>query len=61
MSAVTHDVVLKPKAGKKRKKGTAALRALRKALARRKLEQIRDEELLQEQIYDVFEIKDDTG
>lgn len=61
MSAVTHDVVLKPKADKKRKKGTAALRALRRALARRKLEQIRDEELLQEQIYDVFEDKGDSG
>ncbi len=61
MSAVTHDVVLKPGAVKKRKKGTAALRALRRALARRKLEQIRDEELLQEQIYDVFEDREDSG
>jgi hypothetical protein len=55
MSAVTHDVVLNPKKGKKRNKGVAALRKLRRALARRKLEEMRDEELLQEQIYDVFE------
>ena len=61
MSAVTHDVVLKPKAGKKRNKGVAALRTLRRALARRKLEQMRDEELLKEQIYDVFEDVDDSG
>ena len=55
MSAVTHDVVLKPRKGKKRNKGVAALRKLRRALARKKLEEMRDEELLQEQIYDVFE------
>ena len=55
MSAVIHDVVLKPKAKKKRNKGNKALRSLRRAMARRKLEQMRDEELLQEQIYDVFE------
>ena len=60
MSAVTHDVVLKPKKGKKRNKGVAALRTLRRALARRKLEQMRDEELLREQIYDVFEDVDDS-
>ena len=60
MSAVTHDVVLKPKRGKKRNKGVAALRTLRRALARRKLEQMRDEELLKEQIYDVFEDVDDS-
>ena len=55
MSAVIHDAVLKPKAEKKRNKGSKALRALRRALARRKLEQMRDEKLLEEQIYDVFE------
>jgi len=60
MSTVTHDVVLKPKARKKRNKGVAALRAIRRALARRKLEQMRDEELLKEQIYDVFEDTDDS-
>jgi len=61
MSAVTHDVVLKPATDKKRKKGAVALRALRRALARRKLEQMRDEELLREQIYDVFEDGEDPG
>jgi hypothetical protein len=58
MSAVTHDVISKRKPRKKRRKGEAALRSLRRALARRKLEQMRDEEILHEQIYDVFE--DDT-
>ncbi len=55
MSAVVHDVILKPKTGKKRSKANKALRAVRRALARRKLEQMRDDQLLQEQIYDVFE------
>ena len=55
MSAVIHDAALKPKAGKKRNKAGKALRAIRRALARRKLEQMRDEKLLEEQIYDVFE------
>ena len=55
MSAVTHDVVLKRKPRKKRGKGEAALRSLRRAMARRKLEQMREDEILQEQIYDVFE------
>lgn len=55
MSAVTHEGVFKKrKTGKRRRKGAAALKALRKALARRKLEEMRDEELLKEQIYDVF-------
>jgi hypothetical protein len=58
MSAVTHDVIPKRKPRKKRRKGEAALRSLRRALARRKLEQMREEEILHEQIYDVFE--DDT-
>ena len=61
MSVVTHDTVLKRKPRKKRKKrgkGEAAMRTLRRALARRTLEQMRDDELLHEQIYDVFE--DDT-
>ena len=60
MSAVTHDVVLKPGKSRKRNKGVAALRMLRRALARRKLEQMRDDELLKEQIYDVFEDNGDT-
>jgi len=55
MSVVTHDVVLKRKPRKKRRKGEAALRSLRRALARRKLEQMREDEILHEQIYDVFE------
>ncbi len=55
MSAVTHDVVPKRKRRKKRGKGEAALRTLRRALARRTLEQMREDEILQEQIYDVFE------
>lgn len=55
MSVVTHDVVLKRKSRKKRGKGEAALRSLRRALARRKLELMREEEILHEQIYDVFE------
>ena len=54
MSAVTHDVVVKRKSGKKRRKSVSALRKLRNALARRKLEEMHEEELLQEQIYDVF-------
>jgi len=58
MSAVTHDVILKRKPRKKRRKGEAALRSLRRALARRQLEQMRDDEILNQQIYDVFE--DDT-
>lgn len=59
MSAVTHDVVLKSKSGKKRRKSVSALRKIRNALARRKLEEMHDEELLQEQIYDVFADSDD--
>ena len=58
MSAVTHDVILKRKPRKKRRKGEAALRSLRRALARRQLEQMRDDEILNQQIYDVF--ADDT-
>ena len=61
MSAVIHDVILKPKKSSKRSKGSKGLRALRRALARRKLEQMRDDQLLQEQIYDVFEDSGETG
>ena len=60
MSAVTHDVILKRKPGKKRRKGVAALRKLRQALARKKLEEMKDEELLKQQIYDVFADEDDS-
>lgn len=55
MSAVTQDVVPKHKRGrKKRSKGMAALKALRKALARRKLEMMQEDAVLKEQLYDVF-------
>jgi hypothetical protein len=55
MSAVTQDVVPKKKRGrKKRRKGMAALKALRKALARRKLEMMQEDAELKEQLYDVF-------
>ena len=54
MSAVTHDVIEKARTGKKRRKSLSALRKIRNALARRKLEEMHEEELLQEQIYDVF-------
>jgi hypothetical protein len=60
MSAVTHDVIVKRKPGKKRSKGMAALRKLRNAMARRKLEEMREEELLQEQIFDVFADPEDS-
>ena len=60
MSAVTHDVIVKSKPGKKRRKGMAALRKIRNAMARRKLEEMREEELLQEQIYDVFSDAEDS-
>jgi hypothetical protein len=55
MSVATHDTILgKHKPRKGRRKGVAALRKLRRALARRKLEEMREEEHLQEQLYDVF-------
>jgi hypothetical protein len=60
MSAVTHDVIVKRKPGKKRRKGIAALRKIRNALARRKLEEMREEEELKEQIYDVFADPEDS-
>jgi len=59
MSAVTEDVVLKRKPRKKRAKGMAALRKIRRALARKKLEEMREEEILKENIYDVFADEDD--
>jgi hypothetical protein len=54
MSAVTHDVVVKRSRGKKRRKSMRALRKIRAAMARRKLEEMHEEEILKEQIYDVF-------
>jgi len=60
MAVVTHDEVLSNKPGKKKRgKGMAALRKLRQAVARRKLEQMRDDELLKEQLYDVFADEED--
>jgi hypothetical protein len=61
MSVVTHDEVLKRKPGKKRRKGMATLRKIRRALARKKLEEMHEDELLQEQIYDVFADEDGSG
>jgi hypothetical protein len=60
MAVVTHDDVLSKKPRKKRRKGLAALKKLRCALARRKLEQMREDELLKEQLYDVFADEDDV-
>ncbi|MDH3901002.1 MAG: hypothetical protein OEU51_08150 [Gammaproteobacteria bacterium] len=55
MSVVTQDTVLeKRKSRKGRRKGVAALKKMRRAMARRRLEEMREEEQLQEQIYDVF-------
>ncbi len=55
MGVATHDDVLKKgKSRRGRRKGVAALKKLRRALARRKLEEMRDEEMLREQIYDVL-------
>lgn len=61
MSVVTHDVVLKRKPGKRRRKGMAALRKLRRALARKKLEEMQDDELLKQQLYDVFADEEEGG
>ncbi len=55
MSAVTRDVVGRKKpARKKRSKGMASLKAMRAAVARRKLELMQEDAQLQEQLYDVF-------
>ena len=59
MSAVTEDIVLKRKPRKKRAKGMAALRKIRRALARKKLEEMHEQKVLQENIYDVFADEDD--
>jgi hypothetical protein len=54
MSVVTHDVIPKEKKRRKRRKGVAALRKLRRALARKKIEEMREDARLKEDIYDVF-------
>ena len=60
MAVVTQDDVLIGKPKKKRRKGLAALKKLRQAVARRKLEMMRDDELLKEQLFDVFADEDDA-
>lgn len=57
MAVVTQDDLLtnKPRKKRGRKKGMAALRKLKRALARRELEIMREDEELKEQLYDVFE------
>ena len=59
MSAVTEEVILKRKPRKKRGKGIAALRKIRQAMARKKLEEMHEEQVLKENIYDVFADEDD--
>ncbi|MDH3888734.1 MAG: hypothetical protein OEV12_09665 [Gammaproteobacteria bacterium] len=59
MSAVTEDIIPKKKSRKKRGKGIAALRKIRRALARKKLEEMHEEKVLKENIYDVFAEDDD--
>lgn len=54
MAVTTHDTVFKTKPRRGRSKGMAAIRKLRRALARRRLEEMREEKDLQENIYDVF-------
>ena len=54
MGVVTEDVILNTKPRKKRGKGVAALRKIRRALARKKLEEMHEEQVLKENIYDVF-------
>lgn len=54
MSVVTHDVIPKAKKCRKRRKGVAALRKLRRALARKKIEEMKEDARLKEDIYDVF-------
>ncbi len=54
MAVTTHDTVFKTKPRRGRSKGMAAIRKLRQALARRRLEEMREERELQENIYDVF-------
>lgn len=44
-----------------RSKGIAALRKIRRALARKKLEEMHEEQVLKENIYDVFADGDDDA
>jgi ribosomal protein L9 len=54
MSVVTHDVILKRKARRKRRKNLATLRKMRQALARKRIEEMEDDQRLKEHLYDVF-------
>ena len=55
MSVATHDDVLKKRKSRRgRRKGVAALRKLRRALARKKIEEMMEDARLKEAIYDVF-------
>lgn len=54
MAVTTHDTVFQIKPRRRRSKGMAAIRKLRRALARRRLEEMQEEKVLQENIYDVF-------
>jgi hypothetical protein len=55
MSAVTFDAIPGNRRGKKkRRKGMAALKALRAAIARHKVEVMQEDIWLQEQLFDVF-------
>ena len=61
MAVVTQDDLLTKKPRKRgRKKGMAALRKMKRALARRELEMMREDEELKEQLYDVFADEDDV-
>lgn len=61
MAVVTQDDLLTKKPRKRgRKKGMAALRKMKRALARRELEMMREDEQLKEQLYDVFADEDDV-
>jgi len=60
MATVIQDDLVSEKPRKRgRKKGRAALQKLKRALARRELEIMREDEQLKEQIYDVFADEDE--
>jgi hypothetical protein len=61
MSVVTEDVIQRRRPRKMRSKGIAALRKIRRALARKKLEEMHEEQVLKENIYDVFADGDDDA
>ena len=60
MAVVTQDDLLTKKPRKRgRKKGMAALKKMKRALARRELEMMREDEQLKEDLFDVFADEDD--